>query len=192
MNLSSDWQTAFTQAIRQNEVAYALKEAALNQRLGNWTVALTDVCVVSCRQLGWQVSAKGHELDLLPEARSEYLTLDVAAFAPSRSRWRFPVAVMELENSRRNDLIAYSLWKVLCVRASLRVVFCYRAAPDQAAHLIRFLQEDVVLSQAIDTRLSWDGETLVVVGGRSAAETFPYGFFKWWRLEKNTGVFETL
>ena len=34
--------------------------------------------------------------------------------------------VIELENSSREDMIAYSLWKVLCVRADLRVVFCYR------------------------------------------------------------------
>jgi predicted GTPase len=39
---------------------------------------------------------------------------------------RIPISVFELENSPVNDLVAYSLWKVLCVRASLRVVFCYR------------------------------------------------------------------
>lgn len=36
---------------------------------------------------------------------------------------------MELENSRDSERIAYSLWKVLCVRAELRIVFCYRSLP---------------------------------------------------------------
>ena len=43
----------------------------------------------------------------------------------------------------------------------------------------------------IEQRTGLDGETLSVVGSRGEAGTFPYGFFKWWRLEKNTGKFET-
>ena len=97
---------------------------------------------------------------------------------------------MELENSRKDDRIAYSLWKVLCVRSALRVVFCYRSSPSLSAKLIRFLQDEIIRPLDIETRAHLDGETLVIVGGRSEAATFPYGFFKWWRLEKNTGVFE--
>jgi len=190
MSIAQDWQTAFSQSIGQREAAQVLKQAALDARMGDWTAALTDVSVGACEMLGWQASAKGHALALLPEPRSEYLTLDVAAFAPGAPRWPFPVAVMELENSRKDDRIAYSLWKVLCVRAALRVVFCYRPAPAQAARLVRFLQDEVIRPLAIDARLALDGETLLVVGGRSEAATFPYGFFKWWRLEQDTGVFE--
>jgi hypothetical protein len=83
-----------------------------------------------------------------------------------------------------------ALWKVLCVRSALRVVFCYRPSPSQAARLIRFLQDEIIRTIDLGTRTHLEGETLVVVGGRSEAATFPYGFFKWWQLEKNTGVFE--
>jgi len=189
MQLCNQWHTAFSQAIQQRAASKMLKEAALNEHLGEWTAALTDVCVGACEQLGWSASAKGHELSLLPEARSEYLTLDVVAFAPDTHRWRFPVAAMELENSRKDDRIAYSLWKVLCTRATLRVVFCYRSAPNEAARLVRFLQDEIIQAMDIPTRTKVNGETLVVVGGRSEASGFPYGFFKWWQLDKNTGVF---
>ena len=173
MTVEREWQAAFMRAVQQHETAQMLKEAALNERLGDWTASLTDVAVVVCEMLGWQASAKGHESALLPEARSEYLTLDVVAFTPSAQRWRFPVAVMELENSRKDDRIAYSLWKVLCTRAILRVVFCYRSTPTQAARLVGFLQDEIIHTMDIETRVHLDGETLVVVGGRSEATTFP-------------------
>ena len=77
--------------------------------------------------MGWRGAARGHRSDLLPVARSEYLALDIVAFETTGDRrWRFPVAVFELENSPADDLVAYALWKILCVRASLRVMFCYR------------------------------------------------------------------
>ena len=53
----------------------------------------------------------------------EYLALDVVAFEPAGDRrWRFPIAAVELENSTEHDRVAYSLWKVLCTRASHRVL----------------------------------------------------------------------
>jgi hypothetical protein len=35
----------------------------------------------------------------LPKRRSEYLALDVMAFAPGEKQWLFPCRVMELENN---------------------------------------------------------------------------------------------
>jgi len=98
--------------------------------------------------------------------------------------------VFELENSRNDNRIAYSLWKVLCVRAELRAVFCYRRSPDQGASLVRYLQDAVVKTIPLAERVALDGETLVVVGSREESELFPYGFFRWWRLDVNTGRFE--
>ena len=111
------------------------------------------------------------------------------AFAPGQGRWRFPVAAIELENVQHTDRIAYSLWKVLCVRAEVRIVFCYRRNPHEAAPLVRNLTETVVGALDVSGRLALEGETLVVVGSRAEAAVFPYGFFKWWRLELNTGAF---
>jgi hypothetical protein len=127
---------------------------------------------------------------LLPIARSEYLGLDVVAFEASGDRrWRFPVAVFELENGREDDRVAYSLWKVLCVRASLRVVFCYRRDAAEGSSLVRHLSEQVAHAMEIQDRAALTGETLLVVGSHSEAATFPYGFFRSWLFDTNLGKF---
>jgi len=189
-DLRGRFRTAFFESLRTDERAPLLKEAALTQRLGAWTRELTAVTVLSCRRLNWKASAKSHRLDLLPLPRCEYLGIDVVAFAEGPKRWRFPAAVIELENSKAEDRIAYSLWKVLAVRANLRVVFCYRPTADLAPPLIKHLREEVVDAMGLAGRTKLEGQTLVVVGSRSESETFPYGYFAWWELNTNTGRFE--
>jgi hypothetical protein len=34
------------------------------------------------------------------------------------------------------------------------------------------------------------GETSLIIGSRGEAETFPYGYFKIWTLNANTGRFD--
>ena len=41
-------------------------------------------------------------------------------------------------------------------------------------------------------RVKLEGRTVIVVGSRGDADTFPYGFFKWWRLDRNTGQFHLM
>jgi hypothetical protein len=189
---SDKWYQAFLKVVQQPEMAGPLKESAIQERLAVWTQELTRVVVSTCGALGWKASAKKHQLDLLPVARSEYLGLDIVAFAEGQRRWRFPVAVVELENSREDDRIAYSLWKVLCVRANLRIVFCYRRSPESGAGLARFLRDEVVNALGISSRMYLEGEVVLVIGSRDEASTFPYGFFKWWKLDANTGMFKLL
>ncbi len=187
--LGECWREAFWKAVQQHEIAGPLKQASLERRLGEWTRLLTATAVETCLAVGWRASARNHKLDLLPVPRSEYLALDVMAFAGGAQRWRFPVAVLELENSSAWDKVAYSLWKVLCVRADLRIVFCYSR---EGSALVRFLADEVIRAMGIAGRMETAGETLVVVGKRDEAATFPYGFFDWWELEKNTGTFRVL
>jgi len=78
------------------------------------------------------------------------------------------------------------------VRAELRVVFCYRRSPAQGAPLVRFLQDEVMRAVPLADRIALGGETLLVVGSRDESELFPYGFFRWWRLNTNTGSFEPM
>ena len=189
-DLSESFRKAFFESIRADECTRPLKESALAGRLGDWTRVLTVVSVDACRAMGWQASAKGHKLNLLPVQRGEYLGFDVMAFADGQKRWRFPAAVIELENSQNEDYIAYSLWKVLAVRASLRVVFCYRRSSNLATPLVKHLREEVIEAMGLDGRVKLEGSTLLVIGTRSESETFPYGFFTWWELDTNTGRFE--
>ena len=186
------FQETFFATVQADELAGELKHAASAVNLVAWTRALTEATVQTCRTIGLIASARGHKLELLPIHRSEYLALDVMAFAEGEKRWRFPVAVMELENSPRQDQIAYSLWKVLSVRADLRIVFCYRKNSDEIPALLRHLREEVVEAMGLAGRVQLDGTTLLVVGSRNELETFPFGYFGWWSLDTNTGNFERL
>ena len=189
-DLPTRFRAALMETLRDDIHAGPLRDAALAGRLMAWTKALTSASVDTCSRLGWDASAKGHESQLLPVSRGEYLGLDVIAFAPGERRWRFPLAVMELENQAREDVIAYSLWKLLSVRATLRVLFSYRKEANQAGPLKTHLQDELIASMDLGTRAALEGNTLLVIGRRAEAETFPHGFFAWWQLDANTGRFE--
>lgn len=190
--LRDKFRAAFFTAARDGPASARLREAGLRGPLGEWTRALTTTVVATCEAINLRASAKGHELDLLPVPRSEYLALDVTAFAPGPRRWIFPTVVAELENQTDPDFIAYALWKTLTVRADLRVVFCYRKERDAVGELVSYLNREVVGALGVATRAGLDGETLLVVGSRAEAGTFPHGFFAWFVLERNAGRFTTL
>ena len=189
-DIAQQWKEAFWETLQQHENAAPLKDAALNEQLGDWTRELTSVVVKSCEAIDLQATAIGHNLQLLPISQFEYLSLDVMAFSDGAKQWRYPVAVFELENSKDNNRIAYSLWKVLCVRADLRVLFCYRRSSDEGSALVRFLRDEVIHAMELENRLKLEGQTIVIVGSRDDSGTFPYGFFKWWTLDINTGTFQ--
>jgi hypothetical protein len=191
--LATKWVSLFFATLGNDRLASdELKYASVRSDLAGWTSALTGVVVRSFQQLGWAAAGKGHRCTMLPVKRNEYLSLDVMAFEAADSGWRFPVAVCELENSPNADIVAYSLWNVLCVRCSLRIVFCYRADSAEGPLFVASLATVVVGTLPIRERAALDGETLVVVGSRADAETFPYGFFQTWKLNSNTGRFERL
>jgi hypothetical protein len=97
--------------------------------------------------------------------------------------------VCELENSASLDQVAYSLWKVLCVRCGLRTVFCYRPDAADGPAFVAALR-DMADGMPPSERVDLEGETLVVLGSRNDSQTFPYGFFRMWELNSNTGRFE--
>lgn len=190
--LKEEFREAFFVAARDGSASLRLRETGLNGPLGGWTKALTTTVVEACGAIGLRASAKGHELDLLPVARSEYLALDVTAFADGPRRWLYPTLIAELENQVKPDFIAYSLWKVLAVRAALRIVFCYRKEREAVGELVSYLNSEVVEALGVAARAGLEGETLLVIGTRAEASTFPHGFFAWFALERNAGRFTTL
>lgn len=190
-----DWWDRFLEHMQDADRAAPLKEASLSENLGDWTRLTTEAVVFTCESLGWEATALGHKLDRLPESASEYLKLDAMAF-PSRegsdARWPLPVAVFELENSPRDDRVGYSLWKVLCVRAPLRMVFAYRRDWERTRDLMHYLTSEVVGSLSPAERVAIGGETAVVTGSRGESETFPHGYFKLWLLDTNLGKFDRI
>ena len=189
-NLAALWYGKFIETVQRHESSPALREAAIQGQLGKWTKALTGVVCSTCEAMDWKAAAKGNRSHLLPVSGEEYLALDVVAFEPvGDRRWRFPVAVIELENSRTNDRVAYSLWKVLCTRADLRIVFCYRKDVAEGISLVKHLSEQVAAAMGIRERTQIGGETMLIVGSRNESATFPYGFFKERQFDKNLGRF---
>ena len=190
-----DWWSSFLSDIQPENRAGPLKEASSDEKLGIWTRLTTESVVRTCESRGWEAAARGHRSIRLPESASEYLALDAMAF-PSRAvsvaRWPLPVAVFELENSPRDDRVGYSLWKVLCVRAPVRMVFAYRKDWDQTRRLMDHLVSDVIGSLSPEERVKLDGEIAVVTGSRGESETFPHGFFKLWNLDAKLGKFDRM
>jgi hypothetical protein len=191
----SDWWDRFLQQLQEARYAAPLKEASLAENLPDWTRLTTEAVVRSCESLGWEAAARGHRSNRLPESASEYLALDAMAFPhrdESSNRWPLPLAVFELENSPRDDRVGYSLWKVLCVRTPLRMVYAYRRDWTQTRDLMDHLATSVVASLSPTERVDLAGETAVVTGSRGESETFPHGYFKLWLLDSNLGKFERI
>ena len=184
------WRPSLFRLLERPESGAPLKEAALSGALGDWTRHLTAAVVAACEAVGWRASAKGFRGRVLPVARNEYLSLDVVAFSESSARWPVPVAVFELENSPADDPVGYSLWKVLCVRAAARFVFAYRRDVAEGIALVDRLAQSVIGGWSIADRLAVGGDTTLIIGNRGGAETFPYGYFRTWMLDTNTGRFQ--
>ena len=79
--LAERFRETFFAVVQADELAGKLKQAASTANLGAWTRALTEAAIRTCTGLGMMGSAKGHKLELLLIHRSEYLALDVMAFA---------------------------------------------------------------------------------------------------------------
>lgn len=185
------WRTAFLEQIEQPWMMEALKQSALAGELASWTSNLTTAVVRACEAVEWAAAAKWNPSGRLPQRGKEYLNIDVMALpAGPMPRWPLPLAVFELENHPTDKRVAYSLWKVLCIRVPLRVVIAYRPDWEQSRQLVARLTEDVIGGLSPDQLAGQGGQTIVVVGNRGEGETFPWGYFKFWMLDTNLGRFE--
>ncbi len=102
-----------------------------------------------------------------------------------------PRAVVELENNFDVKRISYALWKILCIRAPIRVLICYQRGSGKVATLKKQL-EDVIWRGSL--MKGTDGDLLVIIGDENKDEESSYGdyftVFEWRndRLEKIEGL----
>ena len=61
---------------------------------------------------------------------------------------------------------------------------------EQGRRMVEAVGADVVGAVRPEHRGYLKGETALVVGNRGEGETFPYGYFKFWKLDTNLGRFE--
>ena len=111
----------------------------------------------------WPAAAKGHKLSLLPQPGQEYLGIDLMAFPPSSGN----------EGAEPRWPFPLAVFEL-----------------ENVKELVRSLKHDVIDGFTIEERMTLDDRILVVTGSRGEGETFPYGYFKVWRLNPNTGGFE--
>lgn len=184
--LFASWQAAFVEVIRASSIGEPLREASQAADLKAWTASLTKAVVRSCESMQWKAAGLRHKLDLLPQKGQEYLSLDVMGFDPEsmQGRWPMPTAVFELENNRKDDRVAYSLWKVLCVKARLRVVFAFRPDWDAGRSSVAAIGKDVIGSLSEQQLHDLQGDTAIIFGNRGEGEHFPDGFFKCYLLDR--------
>lgn len=100
--------------------------------------------------------------------------------------WDLPVlpsVVVELENSDVLNQITYDLWKILCIRAPVRVLICYQGKPDKIESLRRHLEGII---QRGGLMKDAGGELFVIIGDGSVSEESEWGeYFKMfeWRYD---------
>lgn len=72
-----------------------------------------------------------------------------------------PQAVVELENKYDVRKISSCLWKILCVRAAIRVIICYQQGADKVKTLKQHL-ENIIWQGSL--MKGTDGDLLVIIG----------------------------
>lgn len=131
----------------------------------------------------------------------EYLNIDAVFIdnaeydlVRSGGKWDpfvLPRAVVELENSYDIGRISYALWKILCIRAPIRVLICYQKSADKIASLKQRL-ETVIWQGSL--MKGTDGDLLIIIGDDSAEAKMPleeyFSVFEWRndRLERIEGL----
>lgn len=132
------------------------------------------------------------------EYSGEYLSIDViyvdnAEYDSSESRsgmldpFVLPRAVVELHNDFSVDDISYCLWKILCVRAPVRVLICYQSSEQKVGELRELLE-----------RVIWQGklmkgtaeDLLIIIGNEEAKDENWEEYFTIleWRSDRLEGI----
>ncbi|OAB62771.1 hypothetical protein AY599_12435 [Leptolyngbya valderiana BDU 20041] len=186
-SLAQAWRDRFNATVQQPQFAEPLQNAAT---LRTWTTSLTETVAATCEAQGWSVATKTRSPHFDGINTSEYLNIDAIAFE-TPDLWAFPIAAIELENQRQR--CAYSLWKLLCLRVPLRILFGYSQTQRDRSTLPQDLQHQVLDPIPLDDRPHrLAGETILAIGSLDAIDVFPYSYFKWWKLDTNTTRFTLL
>lgn len=76
-----------------------------------------------------------------------------------------PRAIVELENSYDVDKITYCVWKILCIRSSIRVLICYQESFDKIEKLKGHL-ESIIWEKGL--MKGEDSDLLILIGDEAS------------------------
>lgn len=110
------------------------------------------------------------------EFSGEYLNIDAVFLddaeydlsGEERDPFVLPRAVVELENRFKLEKISYCLWKILCVRAPIRVLICLQRGKDKILTLKKQL-ENVIWRGSLTK--GTDGDLFIIIGDESFVGT---------------------
>ena len=94
---------------------------------------------------------------------------EMAPFEPKYDPFVLPLAVVEYENEVYDlGKISYDLWKLLCIRAKVRVLICYANGLEKIESLKDVLQGVIWRGGLMK---GTDGDLLVIIGDDGKAES---------------------
>lgn len=144
---------------------------------GEWTEAMMRVL----DKVGQKLSCK---------VEKEFLNIDAMFFDKNDvNTGVLPRVVIEHENNRIKEDIKYSLFKILCVRSSIRVLICYQDGARKVEPLKQCLEETILTGGLMkgDT-----GYLLVIIGNETETDSWGdyFNAYEWKndRLEKIEGL----
>ena len=151
-----------------------------------WTEFMMKVMRKMGQEIGCHIAGKNSEVK---KYSGEYLNIDAMFIDNSAyDDWLYPEdwdppvlpsAVVELENQYDIKWITYCLWKILCIRAEMRVLICYQSNTEKVESLRKYLEETI---RNRNLMKDVKGELLVIIGN-SSQENSPwkdyFNIFDW-------------
>jgi hypothetical protein len=100
---------------------------------------------------------------------------DGAIYTPRFHHFALPLVAVEHENREVDYSISYSLWKILSVRASVRVLICYEKNEVQVQKSKQDLE--CRIKQGEELVRGKDGQNLLVIIGNKKNDDKPFAEF---------------
>jgi len=155
------------------------RETSSEKKIADMTPEEQKVSLANFSKGYWEESREYLNIDAVFINESEYGLHTWGAKGIRYGPFALPEAVAELENSWDVDRICYCLWKILCIRAPVRVLICYQKNKEMTNSLRQRL-ESVIWGSSL--MKGTDGDLLVIVG-QEILQTKPwseyFSVFEW-------------
>jgi len=137
------------------------REPSSEKKVEDMTPEEQKVAYENFRKGYWELSREYLNIDAVFINKSEYGLHSWGAKGIKYGPLALPEAVAELENDWDVDKICYDLWKILCIRAPVRVLVCYQKNEEMVNNLRQRL-ENIIWGSSL--MKGTDGDLLVIIG----------------------------